>query len=141
MAQAKRLRVLIADDSPGVRHSLVALLEALDGMEIVGQAASVHEATAAVDELRPDVAILDIQMPGGSGLDVLAHIRRTQPATRVVIFTNYTYQQLRRRCREAGATFFFDKSTEIEAMIGALRELTRGAAGETESCPTTGGHP
>lgn len=99
MSETKELRVLIADDSASVRRSLMALLDALNGMQIVGQAADVPEATAAVDELRPDMVILDIQMPGGSGLDVLAHIKRTQPETVVVIFTNFTYEQLRRRCR------------------------------------------
>ncbi len=138
MSETKELRVLIADDSASVRQSLGALLESLDGMEIVGQAADVHEATAAVDELRPDMVILDIQMPGGSGLDVLAHIRRTQPDTIVVVFTNFTYEQLRRRCREGGAAFFFDKSTEIETMIEVLRDLLRRAGGQTAK-PATGG--
>lgn len=128
MNETKKLRVLIVDDAAALRRGLVELLAPLAGVEVVGAAGDVPTAIAAVDELKPHVVILDIQMPGGSGIDVLAHIQRAHPGMMVTMFTNFTYEVLRRRCRAAGAQFFFDKSTEADALCAVLADLA-GRAG------------
>jgi len=73
--------------------------------------------------MKPDAIILDLQMPGGSGLDVLRAIRMDYPDLYVLICTNYPYPQYREECLTAGANFFLDKSAEFEKIPAILREL------------------
>ncbi|MFN8458819.1 MAG: response regulator transcription factor [Anaerolineae bacterium] len=120
------IKVLIADDSMIVRERLVTILNELAGIEMVGQAENVTEAINAIEKLRPDVVILDIRMPGGSGIDVLHHIRQAGGGPMVIILTNYPFPEYRQRCLNAGADFFLDKSTEFD-QIPALFEGFRQA--------------
>lgn len=116
-----RVKVFIADDSHIVREHLVTMLDELTGIEIVGQAENVAEAIIAIRQLQPDVVILDIRMPGGSGIDVLQTIKQDEVVPIVIILTNYPYPAYRRKCLRAGADFFLDKSTEFD-QIPALFE-------------------
>lgn len=108
------IKVFIADDSRIVREHLVTMFDELAETEIVGQAENVAEAISAIRKLQPDVVILDIRMPGGSGLDVLQTIKQDEVAPIVIILTNYPYPAYRQKCLQAGADFFLDKSTEFE---------------------------
>lgn len=109
-----KIKVFIADDSLIVREHLVTMLDELVGIEIVGQAENVTEAISAIQHLRPDVVILDIRMPGGSGIDVLQTIKQDEVAPIVIVLTNYPYSGYRQKCLQAGADYFLDKSTEFE---------------------------
>jgi DNA-binding NarL/FixJ family response regulator len=91
------MRVFIADDSRAIVHS--------------------------IQKMKPDALILDLQMPGGSGLDVLRAIRTEHPQLYVLICTNYPYPQFREKCLNAGANVFLDKSTEFEKIPDILRGL------------------
>jgi DNA-binding NarL/FixJ family response regulator len=116
------VRVLIADDSVIVRERLVSMLSEFSGIEIVGQARDATEAIDAIRRLRPDVVILDIRMPGGSGIDVLRAIKKGRKAVpRVIMLTNFPYSQYRKKCMDAGADFFFDKSSEFENVAHVLK--------------------
>ena len=117
------MKVFIADDSGAIVKRLTDLVEEVPGAQLVGQAGAVPEALQGVQKLRPDVLILDLQMPGGSGLDVLRSIRIDQPYLCVLICTNYPDPQLRDECFTAGANFFLDKSAEFEKIPAILREL------------------
>ncbi len=119
------IKIFIADDSLIVRERLVTMLDELAGVEIVGQAESVAETIKAIRRLRPAVVILDIRMPGGSGIDVLQHIKAGEAVPVVIILTNYPYAGYRRKCLQAGADFFLDKSSEfdqIPALVERLKE-------------------
>jgi len=109
-----KIKVFIADDSLIVREHLVTMLEELVGIEVVGQAANVAEAISAIWKLQPDVVILDILMPGGSGIKVLQNIKQAGAGPMVIILTNYPYPVFRQKCLQAGADFFLDKSTEFD---------------------------
>jgi DNA-binding NarL/FixJ family response regulator len=109
-----KIKVFIADDSLIVREHLVTMLEELAGIEVVGQAENVAEAISAIRNLKPDVVILDILMPGGSGIDVLENIKQDGAGPMVIILTNYPYPVYRQKCFQAGADFFLDKSTEFD---------------------------
>jgi DNA-binding NarL/FixJ family response regulator len=122
------MRVLIADDSEVVIQRLVVALTAVSGIEIVGQAGTVAEASEAVRNLKPDVMILDISMPGGSGMDVLKSIKRDRVTPVVIVLTNYGYSQYRTKCFQLGARFFFDKSAEFEKVREAIQSLIRNSA-------------
>lgn len=121
----KKVEVVIADDSAAVRERLVSMLSELKGVEVTGQAQNVEEAIASIRTLKPRAVILDIRMPGGSGINVLQNIKREQPSPVVIILTNYPYLQYRKKCLEAGADFFFDKSTEFNKIPQVFKLLTR----------------
>lgn len=118
-----KIKVFIADDSIIVREHLVTMLDELAGINIVGQAAHVAEAISAIFSLKPDVVILDIRMPGGSGIDVLRSIKRAEAAPIVIILTNYPYSGYRQRCMNAGADFFLDKSTEFDQIPKLFEQI------------------
>lgn len=117
------MRVFIADDSTVVVQRLADLLQEVPGAQLVGQANDVPEAVHGIQEMKPDALILDLQMPGGTGLDVLRAIRTDYPHLQVLICTNYPYPQYREECLTAGANFFLDKSAEFGKIPAILREL------------------
>ncbi|SRR5579863_5617532 len=117
------MKVFIADDSIPVVERLADLLEDVPGAQLVGQAGDVPEAVRCIQNVKPDALILDLQMPGGSGLDVLRAIRTEHPRLFVLICTNYPYPQFREKCLDAGANVFLDKSTEFERIPEILRGL------------------
>jgi DNA-binding NarL/FixJ family response regulator len=126
--------VLIADDSQVVVERLRAMLSELREIELAGQARTVPEALHAVRSLRPDVVILDLQMPGGRGMDVLKTVQREQPGSAVIVLTNQSHSQYRKKCLENGARSFLDKSTDFQEVAVVLREMVR-----VTSCKTFGG--
>ncbi|MCB0196034.1 MAG: response regulator transcription factor [Anaerolineae bacterium] len=124
LSSPPNIKVLVVDDSLIVREHLVTILNEITGTEIVGQAGTVAEAIGAIQKLRPNVVILDIRMPGGSGIDVLKWVKQAEVRPIVIILTNYPYPGYRQRCLRAGADFFLDKSTEFD-QIPHLFELFR----------------
>jgi DNA-binding NarL/FixJ family response regulator len=121
-----KIKVFIADDSLIVREHLVTMLEELAGIEVVGQAENVAEAISAIRILKPDAVILDIRMPGGSGIDVLQNIKQDDLAVLVIVLTNYPYPVYRQKCLQAGADFFLDKSTEFDQIPELFERFKRG---------------
>jgi DNA-binding NarL/FixJ family response regulator len=117
------MKILIADDSTVVRDRLVTLLTDVNGIEVVGQAKDATEARSLAEELRPDVAILDLRMPKGSGADVLRDIKKLDPTPKVIVLTNYPHPENRKKCIDRGADYFFDKSTEFKKVVAVLRGM------------------
>jgi DNA-binding NarL/FixJ family response regulator len=121
------MKVVIADDSQAVVERLADLLSDIPGVELVGRAGDAPDALHCIQQTNPDLVILDLQMPGGSGLDILRTIRPERPHLCVMICTNYIYPQYREKCLAAGANYFIDKSTEFEKIPAVLRELIKRA--------------
>ncbi len=118
------MKVLIADDSEAVREGLSEMISEVPGVKISGQAKDGQEAIRLIEETMPDVVVLDIRMPKGSGIDVLKYIRNgLQPKPLVIVLTNYPYPRYRNKCLAMGADYFFDKSSDFEKAIDVLREL------------------
>ena len=126
------MKVFIADDSSAVVERLAVLLEDVPGAQLIGRAGDVPETLRGIQVMKPDALILDLQMPGGSGLDVLRAIRTDCPHLYVLVCTNYPYPQYREQCLNAGANFFLDKSADFEKIPSILRELIKN---ETKSAP------
>ena len=122
------MRILIADDSSIVRARLISLLIDLRGIEVVGQAEDAIEARELAEKLRPDVAILDLRMPNGSGADVLRDIKKLNPTPKVIMLTNYAYPENRKKCMDEGADYFFDKSIEFQRVVTVLSDMLRDLA-------------
>ena len=118
------LKVFLADDSSLVRERLVAMLAEVPGIEIVGHAEDAFSALEAISILKPDVVVLDIYMPGSvTGMYVLERMRNERHAPLIIMLTNYSYEQYKKRCLAAGAAYFFDKSNEFERVPEVLLEL------------------
>lgn len=115
------MRLFIADDSKILRGCLVEILNEIEGVEIIGQEGDPARILEAIDILKPDLVILDIQMPGGSGILVLEAIKKKEKPPAVIMFTNYPYLQYRKRCMDAGADYFFFKTTELEKLIEVVK--------------------
>ena len=122
------MRLLIADDSAAVRERMKTMLSGVQGIEIVGQARDAQEAIASTLELEPDVVILDIRMPMGSGIEVLRTIKQHNHAPVVIMLTNYPYPQYRKKCMNAGADFFFDKSSEFHKVAEVLEQMPEASS-------------
>ena len=122
------MKVFIVDDSRVVVERLAGLLEEVPGARLVGHAGDVPGAVIGIQTVRPDALILDLHMPGGSGLDVLRAIRTAQPDLFVLICTNYPYPEYREECLSAGANLFLDKSADFEKIPSILRELAQKEA-------------
>jgi len=125
------VKVFIVEDSDPVKRRLIASLSDLEGVEVVGSAASEAEAIEAIRVAQPDVAIVDIQLRTGNGMNVLREIKRLQAGLKVMVLTNFGYPQYRRRCMEDGADCFLDKSGEfmaVEAVIAEWAQATKSAA-------------
>jgi DNA-binding NarL/FixJ family response regulator len=122
----RRLKVLIVEDSTDVRGRLVSLLSEMPGLDVLWVAESVREAREVLRTLRPDVALLDLRLPDGSGLDVLREIRSSLSADAfVVVMTAFPAPHLSQACLAAGVDLFLDKSggfTELPAILQVLIE-------------------
>jgi DNA-binding NarL/FixJ family response regulator len=127
MAEGRKIRVFIADDSATVRDRLTSLLGDMPLVELVGTAADAAAAISSIQQLKPDVVILDIRMPAGSGIGVLRTLQQRAEKPKFIMLTNYPFLQYRKTCLEAGASYFFDKSSEFEKIPQALEQLTTAA--------------
>ena len=118
------MKVFIADDSIEIRKRIIAMLSDVERIDMIGQAENVQDAISSIHELNPDVVILDIRMPGGSGIDVLKTIEKRNRIPVVIMLTNYPRSQYRNKCLDAGADFFFDKSREFEKVIEVVNSMS-----------------
>jgi len=127
-----RLRILIADDSPQVRRGIVSLLSYESFCEICGEAADSDETLQKATELLPDVALIDISMPGASGLETARLLRKLVPGTKVLIISHHDSRQLLPFAREVGAIGCLDKSLLGSELIPTLKNVlsTRAQADE-----------
>jgi len=122
------MKVFIVDDSRAFRKELINLLSKLKEVEIVGQAQDSVKPMEAIPKLKPDVVILGIPISGGNGIRLVKNIKKDKLAPIVMILTHYPYRQYREKYMDAGADFFFDKSTEFEKVIEVLKNLIRSTA-------------
>lgn len=119
------IKVLIVDDSALICNRLIAMLSDFSEIEIVGQAQSSVEATNAIRKQAPDVVILGIRLAGGSGIDVLKSIKENDPVPTVIMLTSYPYPEYRRKCMDAGADFFFNKSADFDKIPETIKQLMK----------------
>ncbi|MDO9714277.1 response regulator [Paracraurococcus lichenis] len=119
------VRILLADDHDVVRHGLKHLLESESGWEVCGEAHDGREAVALAEQLKPDIAVLDITMPVLNGLEVTRRIRATCPETEVLVFTMHESEELMREVFAAGARGYLIKSDAARYIVAAVDALTR----------------
>jgi two-component system response regulator DesR len=120
------IRVLLAEDQGMVRGALATLLNLEDDIEVVGEAANGDEALAVAARTRPDVALLDIEMPGRDGIAAASELRATLPDCRIVILTTFGRPGYLRRAMEAGASAFLVKDSPAQELAAAVRRVLDG---------------
>ena len=121
-----KIRVVVVDDHTLIRQGIVGLLNSQPDIEVVGEAGDGHEALAAAIELAPDVLLMDISMPGMSGLAATAEVKARRPDVHVLILTihdreDYLFQALR-----AGASGYVLKGADVQDLLAAVRSAYRG---------------
>jgi two-component system response regulator DesR len=120
------IRILLAEDQGMVRGALAALLALEPDLEIVAQLSSGDEVLAAAEERHPDVALLDIEMPGMNGIEATARLRRELPECKILILTTFGRPAYLRRAMEAGASGFLVKDAPAERLANAIRRAATG---------------
>jgi two-component system response regulator DesR len=121
MAFSAPARVFLADDSGPIRSRVAALL-GVHPIVVVGEAATPQACIAGILASRPQVVVLDIQLEGGTGLEVLRSVRQTAPEIAFVVFSNNAGPAYRQRYRVAGAFAFLDKSCDFEDLPRAIAQ-------------------
>ena len=120
------IRVLIADDHAVVRRGVRQILEAEDDIEMVGEAAEYSEIRRRLKETQCDVLILDVQMPGKNGLEVVKNLRDEVPRLAVLMLSTYPEDQYAVRALKAGARGYITKTTAPERIVEAVRTVAAG---------------
>jgi DNA-binding NarL/FixJ family response regulator len=122
----KRIRVLLVDDHQVVRRGLRTFLEVQDDIEVVGEASDGAEGVARAEELRPDVVLMDVKMPGTDGIEALKRLRELANPARVLIVTSFTEQRTVVPALRAGASGYVYKDIDPDALAGAIRSVHAG---------------
>ncbi|MDA9435001.1 response regulator [Bradyrhizobium sp. CCBAU 51627] len=120
------ISVLLVDDHPIVRQGYRRVLESQDDLHVVAEADNATDAYAAFKTHDPDVVVMDISMPGASGLEAIRNIRARNPRARVLVFTMHNEAVLVKAAFNAGASGFVTKSSAPSAVVSAIRGVARG---------------
>jgi two-component system response regulator DevR len=122
----RRVRLLVVDDHEVVRQGLVSLLDRRSGFEVVAQAGSVAESIALAARHEPDLVIMDIRLPDGSGIEACREIRAARPETRVIMLTSYPDEEAVLSAIIAGASGYLLKQIRGRDLVSALEAVGRG---------------
>lgn len=125
-AKTASLRLLVVDDHEVVRQGLVALLDRRDGLEVVAQAGTVAESIEQARRFQPDIVIMDVRLPDGSGIEACREIRAESPATKVVILTSYPDEEAVLSAIIAGASGYLLKQIRARDLVAAIETVSRG---------------
>ena len=122
----KVIRVLLADDHPVVRSGIKAELDSAHGIEVIGEASSGHEALRLVEELRPDVLVSDVVMPGMDGMEATRLLRESHPDLRILALSAYDDNEYVFGLLSAGAMGYVLKEEALDTIVEAIRAASRG---------------
>jgi len=122
MAKRQYHKVLLVDDSELIGSKVLDLLSTISAVELLGQAKSVKEGLRACEEEKPDIVLLDINLPDGSGIGLLKELKKRQPQIRVIMLTNSADSFYRKKCAELKAEHFLDKTKDFELIPQLVAE-------------------
>ncbi len=120
------IRVLIVDDHEVVREGLRSLINRREGLTVVGEAGSVETAVAEAERTQPDVVIMDVRLPDGTGVEACRDIREARPDTRVIMLTSYADEEAVFASIVAGASGYLLKQTRGQTLADAIATVARG---------------
>ncbi len=122
------IRVLIADDHAVVRQGLRTFLDLQEDIEVVGEAADGDQALAAVDELAPDVVVIDLVMPNTDGIEAIRRLKATAPATRAIVLSSFIEDDKLFPAVRAGAAGYLLKDVQPQELVAAIRTVHGGGS-------------
>lgn len=119
------MKVFVVEDSAAVRERLLEMIREIEDVEVVGEAETYDAAVSGILDTRPDVAVLDVKLADdrGSGIDVLAKVRKGLPAMKAIVLSNYATPQHMKASADAGAQYFLDKSSDFERIAEILKQM------------------
>ena len=120
------IRIMVVEDHPIVRQGLVALMNVVDGVEVVGEAADGLEAIREFEARNPDVTLIDLRLPKMSGVEVIQRIRASHTQARFIVLTTYDGDEDIYRALQAGARAYLLKGMTVEVLISAIRSVHAG---------------
>lgn len=122
------MKIVVVEDSAVIRKHVIALLESVSGVSVVGEAGSEQAALKLIPTLQADVVILDINLTPGNGFNVLKALRASGNTAEIFVFTNQTLEHYRQLSKTLGATGFYDKTRDIETMLNRIEAMSAGQA-------------
>jgi len=123
MMATRQIKILTVDDHPLLREGIAAVIHGEEDMFIVGEASNGREAIECFHRLRPDVVLMDLQMPDLNGIDAITSIRGEHPIARVIVLTTYEGDVLARRALKAGASAYILKNMIRRELLEAIRAV------------------
>ena len=123
-----KIRILLTDDHTLFRQGIKTLLSNESDLEIVGEAANGAEAVEKISELRPDIVLMDIGMPGLSSFEATRQIKKVRPDTRILFLTMYDDEDYLVQCMEVGASGYVLKDSPAQQLLAAIRDVYRGGS-------------
>ena len=124
---ANKIRIMVIDDQAVVRQGFVSLIKTVPDMEIVGEGSNGQEAVGLFRQLRPDITLMDLRMPGVSGAEAITQIRVEFPAARIIVLTTFDGDEDIYRALQAGAQGYLLKDMFFEELEAAIRKVHAGA--------------
>jgi DNA-binding NarL/FixJ family response regulator len=125
-AGGRNLRLVVVDDHEIVRQGLVAVLDRRDGFEVVAEASTAAESIEVARQYQPDIVVMDVRLPDGSGIEACREIRAERPETRVVMLTSYPDEEAVLSAIVAGASGYLLKQIRARDLLSALESVGRG---------------
>lgn len=123
------MKIFLVEDSAAVRERLLEMISELSDVSVVGQADNYDDAVAGIMESRPDVAIIDIKLARGNGIEALVTVKRHLPGLKGIVMSNYATPQHVKASADAGAEYFLDKSADFEKITEILENMRVNSAG------------
>jgi len=117
------IKTLIVDDNAGFRRRVSELLISESDIEVVGEAADGREALRKARQLKPNLVLMDVRMPGLNGIDATAQLKREVPETKVIILTRYDLEEYRKAVAASGASGYVVKKTVLETLLPTIQEI------------------
>jgi len=128
MKPQKEIRLMVVDDHSAFRRGLISVVESEPGMRVVAQAGNGSEAIALFHQLKPDVVLLDLRLPGMSGVEIIMAIRKDFPEARFIVITTYGTDEDIYRAMQAGAKTYLIKDTSDQEVLNMIRAVDAGSA-------------
>ena len=122
------IRIVIADDHTILREGLKQLLASAEGIEVVGEAVDGHEVLERVRNLKFDLLLLDLSMPGKSGMELIKQVKSERPRLRILVLSMHAEQQYAVRAIRAGASGYLTKDSAMTQLVAAIRKVAAGGA-------------
>lgn len=117
-------KILLVDDSSLLRNNLKRIIASIPNLHLVGEAVDSVTALRLIDELKPDVMVLDIDLMHGSGIEILSKLKKDKSRPITIIFTNYSQDAFRKAAEKLGVNYFFDKNKDIDNLFEILKRLS-----------------